>query len=525
MAKISTYPNVGTPTLSDMLIGTEVTDNNATKNFMISDILGLIGSLGLYVPYTGATANVDLGSFGLDVFDINFSGTLYAVPGSFAYFDAPVTIAGELRDGVTNSPGTAGQILSSTGTTVEWISPSSLSLNLQQVLDDGNTANQDITLTGLANQFTQLGNNAGIAQSGLSSYISQTGASAFILQLGASAFISQGGVNSYILQAGNSASIQQTGTDSFITQIGVDAFIRQTGLNSYISQTGNNSSILQTGTDCFISQTGVDAFVRQTGANSFIDQIGANAYISQAGNNAIIEQTGTDAYISQAGADAFIEQLGANASIEQTGSNASIQQTGANAYISQTGTTGYVQPAQIKDSAGLFGSAGEVLVSLGTNLGVEWQDKNQIGSFYDTTSQTNPTAGTARPMIFGSNDIVGFGVSVTNDTAVQKTQIVVSERGYYNVQFSAQIRNGSGSTNIDIWFRRNGTDIPNSNTSVTVSSNHELVVAWNYFTLLDTTDIFQIMWAQDNAAQLSAAPAAAPHPSTPSTILTVNRVR
>jgi len=506
MAKISTYPPVGTPTLSDRLIGTEVTDNDATVNFTIGDILGLIGSLGLYVPYTGATANVDLGSFSFTSTNLTYTGSLLAAIGSVSIFGGTVVVEGELRDGF-NQPGTAGQILSSTGTLTQWISLSSLSLNLQQVLDDGNTANQDIILTGASNQFSQSGNTAGITQSGTSSYISQTGVSAFILQLGATAFISQGGANS---------------------------FIAQSGLNAYISQAGNNASIQQTGTDSYISQVGVDAFIRQTGANSFIDQTGANAYISQTGNNAIIEQTGTDAYISQAGVDAFIEQLGANASIqqsgtdstiEQTGVDASIKQTGANAYISQTGTTGYMKPAQIQDSATSFGATGEVLVSLGPNLGVEWQDKNQIGSFYDTTSQTNPTAGTARPMIFGSNDIVGFGVSVTNDTAVQKTQIVVSERGFYNVQFSAQIRNGSGSTNVDVWFRKNGTDIPNSNTSVTVPSNNELVIAWNYFTLLDTTDIFQIMWAQDNAAQLSAAPAAAPHPATPSTILTVNRVR
>jgi hypothetical protein len=41
MAKISTYPEPTPPSLSDYLIGTDVSDYEATKNFLISDILNL----------------------------------------------------------------------------------------------------------------------------------------------------------------------------------------------------------------------------------------------------------------------------------------------------------------------------------------------------------------------------------------------------------------------------------------------------------------------------------------------------
>jgi hypothetical protein len=252
-----------------------------------------------------------------------------------------------------------------------------------------------------------------------------------------------------------------------------------------------------------------------------------NTVYDKSGSTFTGTSTNSISYFQYINADGFTQE-GANSFILQQGASSYIEQTGASPYIKQAGTTGYVQPAQIKDSAGLFGSAGEVLVSLGTNLGVEWQDKNQIGSFFDVTSQTSPTAGTARPMIFGSDAIVGFGVSVTNDTAVQKTQIVVTERGYYNVQFAAQVRNSTTDTTIDVWFRRNGTDIANSNKAVTIPNNHFDIISWNYFVLLDTTDVLQIMWAHDNGAhppQLSYQAATAPHPATPSTILTVNRVR
>jgi len=63
MAKISTYPGPSSPSLSDMLIGTDVNDMNATKNFTIGDILSVSGS-STYVPYTGGNNDVFLPGYG-----------------------------------------------------------------------------------------------------------------------------------------------------------------------------------------------------------------------------------------------------------------------------------------------------------------------------------------------------------------------------------------------------------------------------------------------------------------------------
>jgi len=64
MAKISTYPILSTPTLNDLLIGTDVENLNITKNFSIGDIASFIVG-GSYVPYVGATGNVNLGAFNI----------------------------------------------------------------------------------------------------------------------------------------------------------------------------------------------------------------------------------------------------------------------------------------------------------------------------------------------------------------------------------------------------------------------------------------------------------------------------
>ena len=48
MAKISTYPVASPPSLSSMLIGTDVEDNSFTKNFTVGDILDLVDFSTIY---------------------------------------------------------------------------------------------------------------------------------------------------------------------------------------------------------------------------------------------------------------------------------------------------------------------------------------------------------------------------------------------------------------------------------------------------------------------------------------------
>lgn len=62
--KISAYADDSSPNLSDKVIGTDVDNMNATKNFTIGQILDL-ANLDSFVPYTGATSNVNLGNFGI----------------------------------------------------------------------------------------------------------------------------------------------------------------------------------------------------------------------------------------------------------------------------------------------------------------------------------------------------------------------------------------------------------------------------------------------------------------------------
>jgi len=55
MAKISIYPQPTPPNLDDYVIGTDISDALATKNFLLSDILTLATTTGQFITKVGNT--------------------------------------------------------------------------------------------------------------------------------------------------------------------------------------------------------------------------------------------------------------------------------------------------------------------------------------------------------------------------------------------------------------------------------------------------------------------------------------
>jgi hypothetical protein len=148
------------------------------------------------------------------------------------------------------------------------------------------------------------------------------------------------------------------------------------------------------------------------------------------------------------------------------------------------------------------------------------------GSFYDTTTQTALGNNTPTPIQYNSTYIVN-GVSIVNNS-----EITVSNSGLYNIQFSAQIDrvSGSGVVTIDIWFRKNGLDIANSATKITLSggaNQAKVVASWNFFVELNAGDNVELIWNTPTTnIKLVALPEdlIIPHPEVPSVILTVNKI-
>lgn len=146
------------------------------------------------------------------------------------------------------------------------------------------------------------------------------------------------------------------------------------------------------------------------------------------------------------------------------------------------------------------------------------------GAFCSTGSQSNPSPNVSRSMQLETTEH-SDGVSV-----VSGSRITVANPGTYNLQFSAQLEKiDNGADTVYIWFKKNGTNVPRSNTAVDVlkqaGGSGKFVAAWNYIDNLVANDYLEIIWQSDDTAmQLAADPATGNFPSIPSVIATLTQV-
>ena len=149
-----------------------------------------------------------------------------------------------------------------------------------------------------------------------------------------------------------------------------------------------------------------------------------------------------------------------------------------------------------------------------------------VASFYDITHQS-ATANTATAMTVNTTSIAR-GISL-----VSGSRFTVSRKGTYNVQFSAQLLNqDSAEHNVSIWLRKNGSDVADSCTDITVPARHgsfdgASVAAWNFFIDVLAGEYVQLMWSTPSTQVLvdyTAARTTPVRPAVPSLIVTINEV-
>jgi hypothetical protein len=153
---------------------------------------------------------------------------------------------------------------------------------------------------------------------------------------------------------------------------------------------------------------------------------------------------------------------------------------------------------------------------------------NTYGAFQDSTTQTAANTTTAYPITFNTTD---FSNGVT---MVSGSRLTVAYAGVYNLQFSTQLQNTTNApVDIDIWFRKNGTDITASNSRFGLAARKNpgdpfhVIGALNYFIELQATDYVELVWCTgDVGAGLVAyvAGTSPTRPSIPSIIATMSFV-
>jgi hypothetical protein len=197
--------------------------------------------------------------------------------------------------------------------------------------------------------------------------------------------------------------------------------------------------------------------------------------------------------------------------------------------ISNSGGTKYNITQQLIPTGG---TSNQVLTRTSGTYGWAWSGltaaqvpTRYYGVFISNSGQTNPVTNSIRTMSADTTEHSNGVILSAN------TKFVIQNAGAYNIQFSAQFSKTSGSGDlISIWFRKNGTDIPSSNTVISCVDAGGLKIAlaaWNYVDTFNANDFFEFMWSSsDTTVQLYniGTQTTPTRPSTPSLIVTITQV-
>jgi hypothetical protein len=145
------------------------------------------------------------------------------------------------------------------------------------------------------------------------------------------------------------------------------------------------------------------------------------------------------------------------------------------------------------------------------------------GVFSKTTDATPAAINTAYTLTFDNTDISN-GVTIGSPTS----RIVVPASGLYQLEARVQISSGNSSKkDVYVWFRKNGTDVPNTTRIVTSDvSNGYVTVALTETLSLEASDYIEMAYgANSTNITIDSVAATAFSPAAPSVILTVTQVQ
>lgn len=148
-------------------------------------------------------------------------------------------------------------------------------------------------------------------------------------------------------------------------------------------------------------------------------------------------------------------------------------------------------------------------------------------SAYSAIDQSGNT-GAATAILIGTTDF-SSGISMTNNGSGNPTRITFAAAGTYMIAPSLQFANSdTANHNVNVWLRKNGTDIAASNTVVNVpkaadggNTFFQIVV----YVQVTAGQYVELMWLPTNTAvTLDYIAAGAIAPAAPSVILASERI-
>lgn len=154
-------------------------------------------------------------------------------------------------------------------------------------------------------------------------------------------------------------------------------------------------------------------------------------------------------------------------------------------------------------------------------------DSAPYGSFQSLVDQTPTTANTAYAITYDTTNLSN-GVSVASSS-----RVTVKNYGIYNFQTSIQFTNTDSQAHaVSVWFRKNGSDIANSNSQLSIPAKHGSIdgsslFAVNFYFELQANDYIEMMWSTTSITVILdylPTQTTPTRPATPSVIATLQYV-
>ena len=203
-----------------------------------------------------------------------------------------------------------------------------------------------------------------------------------------------------------------------------------------------------------------------------------------------------------------------------TGTAAGSRRTGL--YVTSGSLVGISGSLDVKGNSTMTGSidvSGSVTIANAGDLTMYGHKMFNAGEFWSNTTQSG-SAGVSGSINFNNSG------SIAGLSLVSGSRLTVANAGTYNIQFSAQIETSAGADSAYVWFKKNGTNIGDSATKVTLANNTAQVMTVNILDEAAANDYYELTYQFTNGnATLLAEAASGNIPAIPSVIATVTQAR
>jgi len=163
---------------------------------------------------------------------------------------------------------------------------------------------------------------------------------------------------------------------------------------------------------------------------------------------------------------------------------------------------------------------GNLTITSGSgDLFVHGHKQFHCGAFQSNVTQSG-SANVSQSVNFDTTD-VSYGVTLSNGSRLN-----IQNAGVYLITFSAQVLADTGADTIYLWLKKNGTNVPESATKLTLANNDAEVATVTFVNEVAANDYYEVAWQTTNGdAVLYTEAATGNIPAIPSIIVTITQVR